>query len=85
MATKVLVDAGLKVAVIEAGPYFDPANPDQQTQFKWPYESPCRVAGTKRFFGEYDIAYSEWDEDGNLLTYSNQCFFSIFKIYKDRL
>lgn len=30
MATKVLADAGLKVAVVEAGPYFDPANPEQQ-------------------------------------------------------
>ncbi|MBT3443761.1 MAG: GMC family oxidoreductase, partial [Flavobacteriaceae bacterium] len=32
MATKVLADAGLKVAVVEAGPFFDPANPEQQTQ-----------------------------------------------------
>ena len=30
MATKVLADSGLKVAVIEAGPFFDPANPAQQ-------------------------------------------------------
>jgi len=29
MATKVLANAGLKVAVVEAGPYFDPANPEQ--------------------------------------------------------
>ena len=27
MATKVLSEAGLKVAVVEAGPFFDPANP----------------------------------------------------------
>ena len=25
MATKILADAGLKVAVVEAGPFFDPA------------------------------------------------------------
>ena len=31
MATKILAEAGLKVAVIEAGPFFDPANPEQQT------------------------------------------------------
>ena len=42
MATKILADSGLKVAVIEAGPFFDPANPAQQTQLKWPHESPRR-------------------------------------------
>ena len=52
MSTKVLAEAGLKVAVVEAGPYFDPANPAQQTQMKWPYESPRRGAGTRRAFGE---------------------------------
>ena len=35
MATKVLSEAGLKVAVVESGPYYDPANPDQMTQLKW--------------------------------------------------
>ena len=48
MATKTLADAGLTVAVVEAGPFFDPADPAQQTQLKWPYESPRRGAGTKR-------------------------------------
>ncbi len=64
MASKVLADAGFKVAVIEAGPFFDPANPEQQTQFKWPYESPRRGAGTQRDFGEYDMAYGGWDING---------------------
>ena len=64
MATKVLADSGLKVAVIEAGPHFDPANPDQQTQFKWAHESPRRGAGTQRDFGEYDMAYGGWDIEG---------------------
>jgi len=36
MATKVLANAGLKVAVVDVGPYFDPANTEQQTQLKWP-------------------------------------------------
>ena len=27
MATKILSEAGLSVAVVEAGPYYDPANP----------------------------------------------------------
>jgi len=64
MATKVLADAGLKVAVMEAGPFFDPANPEQRTQLKWPYESPRRGAGTQRDFGEFDMAYGGWNIDG---------------------
>jgi len=64
MATKILADAGLKVAVVEAGPFFDPADPAQQTQLKWPYESPRRGAGTKRVFGEYDMAYGGWEIEG---------------------
>ena len=51
MATKVLADSGLKVAVIEAGPHFDSANLDQQTQFKWAHESPRRGAGTQEILG----------------------------------
>ena len=43
MATKILADAGLKVAVVEAGPFYDPKNPDHMTQLKWPPgESPRR-------------------------------------------
>ena len=64
MATKVLADAGLKVAVMEAGPFFDPANPEQRTQLKWPYESPRRGAGTQRDFGEFDMAYGGWNIEG---------------------
>lgn len=64
MATKVLADAGLKVAVVEAGPYFDPADPKTRTQLKWPYESPRRGAGTQRDFGEFDMAYGGWEIEG---------------------
>ena len=46
MATKVLSEAGLKVAVVESGPYYDPANPEQMTQLKWAWQSPRRGAGT---------------------------------------
>ena len=31
MATKVLSEAGLSIAVVEAGPYYDPASPEQMT------------------------------------------------------
>ena len=41
------------VALVESGPYFDPANPEQQTQLKWPWESPRRGAGTNRAFGDF--------------------------------
>ena len=34
MATKVLSEAGHSVAVVEAGPYFDPADPTTMTQLK---------------------------------------------------
>jgi len=64
MATKVLAEAGLKIAVMEAGPYFDPKNPEQMTQLKWPYESPRRGAGTHRAFGEFDAAYGGWEIEG---------------------
>ena len=64
MATKILSEAGLSVALVEAGPYYDPANPEQMTQMKWPYESPRRGAGTTRPFGDYDQAYGGWDIEG---------------------
>ncbi|MEZ4859349.1 MAG: GMC family oxidoreductase [Flavobacteriaceae bacterium] len=64
MATKVLADAGLKVAVVEAGPFFDPADEKTRTQLKWPYESPRRGAGTQRDFGEFDMAYGGWEIEG---------------------
>ena len=68
MATKVLSEAGLKIALVEAGPYFDPADPDQQTQMKWPYESPRRGAGTQRAFGDFDMAYGGWEIEGEPYT-----------------
>jgi choline dehydrogenase-like flavoprotein len=61
MATKQLADAGLNVAVVEAGPYFDPADPKTMTQLKWPYESPRRGAGTDRAFGEWDMSWGDWE------------------------
>ena len=79
MATKVLADAGLKVAVIEAGPFFDPANPEQQTQLKWPYQSPRRGAGTTRAFGEFDMAYGGWEINGEPYTQIGDSQFDWFR------
>ncbi len=68
MATKILSEAGLNIAVIEAGPFFDPAAPEQRTQLKWPYESPRRGASTTRPFGDFDSAYGGWDIEGEPYT-----------------
>ena len=68
MATKILSDAGLKIAVVEAGPYFDPANPVQMTQLKWPWESPRRGSGTTRAFGDFHMSYGDWEVDGEPYT-----------------
>lgn len=82
MATKILSEAGLSIALVEAGPHFDPANPDQMTQMKWPYESPRRGGGTTRFFGDYDQAYGGWDIEGE--PYS-QVGDSDFKWFRSRM
>ena len=79
MATKVLSEAGLKVAVLEAGPHFDPANPDQLTQMKWPYQSPRRGAGTSRAFGDFDMAYGGWDIEGEPYTRAEGTNFDWFR------
>ena len=64
MATKILTDSGLNVALMEAGPFFDPANPDQQLHLKWPYVSPRRGKGSTRAFGEFHASYGDWEVDG---------------------
>ncbi len=79
MATKILSEAGLKVAVVEAGPFFDPADPDQMTQLKWPYESPRRGASTTRPFGDFDTAYGGWDIEGEPYTKEKGTDFKWFR------
>ncbi len=61
MTAKVLAENGLKVAIIEAGPYFDPADKQMKTQLRWPWESPRRGASTTRPFGDYNAAFGGWD------------------------
>lgn len=79
MAAKVLSDAGLKVALLEAGPKYDPADPEQQTQLKWPWESPRRGASTTRPFGDFDAAYGGWEIDGEPYTQKNGTQFDWFR------
>ena len=75
MATKILSDAGLKIALVEAGPYFDPANPDQMTQMKWPWESPRRGSGTTRAFGDFHMSYGDWKVEGEPYTIEKETNF----------
>ena len=68
MATKILSEAGMKVALIEAGPFFDPKDPKTMTQMKWPWESPRRGAGSTRAFGDYDMSWGDWKVEGEPYT-----------------
>ncbi len=68
MAAKVLSEAGLNIAVVEAGPFFDPADPEQKTQLRPPWESPRRGASNVRAFGDFDMAYGGWEIDGEPYT-----------------
>lgn len=65
MSAKVLSEQGLSVAIVEAGPFFDPADPVTKTQMRWSHESPRRGRGTKlRPFGDFDMALGGWDIEG---------------------
>lgn len=66
MAGYILAHAGLKVLMLEAGPFFDPAK--DALQLRWPWESPRRGAGTTRPFGDFDAAYGGWELDGEPYT-----------------
>ncbi len=66
MAGYVLANAGLKVLMLEAGPFFDPAK--DALQMRWPWESPRRGASTIRPFGDFDAAYGGWELDGEPYT-----------------
>lgn len=79
MSTKILSEAGFKVAVLEAGPYFDPAAPDQKTQLKWPWESPRRGASSVRPFGDFDSAYGGWEIEGEPYTTKDNTSFDWFR------
>lgn len=64
MAAYMLAKAGAKVCLLEAGGYFDPADPKYITQLKNPWESPRRGASTTRPFGDFDAAWGGWQIDG---------------------
>lgn len=69
MSAKILAENGLNVAIIEAGPFFDPAQDQYRSQLRPAWESPRRGASTPlRNFGDWDAAYGGWDIDGEPYT-----------------
>lgn len=80
MAALQLAKAGAKVALLEAGGYFDPADPKYITQLKWPWESPRRGASTPfRSFGDFDAAWGGWELMGEPYTRKNGTEFDWFR------
>ncbi len=77
MAGYVLAHAGLKVLMLEAGPFFDPAK--DALQLKFSYESPRRGASTTRAFGDFDAAYGGWELDGEPYTTKDKTEFNWFR------
>jgi choline dehydrogenase-like flavoprotein len=78
MAGYVLANAGVKVLMLEAGPYFDPAK--HSAQLKWNYESPRRGASTfERSFGDFDAAFGGWQLDGEPYTTKDDTYFDWFR------
>jgi choline dehydrogenase-like flavoprotein len=79
MAAKILAEAGLTVAVLEAGGDFDPAKEEYRTQLKWPWESPRRGANTQRAFGDFDAAWGGWEIEGEPYTRAEGTKFDWFR------
>jgi len=79
MASKILAESGLNVAVLEAGPMFDPKDDEDRTQLRWPWESPRRGANNVRAFGDFDSAYGGWEIDGEPYTRKDGTKFDWFR------
>ncbi|WP_116106454.1 GMC family oxidoreductase [Lewinella sp. IMCC34191] len=68
MTARRLAENGLNIAIIEAGPFFDPTDKEMATQLRWPWESPRRGASTTRPFGDFNAAFGGWDIPGEPYT-----------------
>jgi choline dehydrogenase-like flavoprotein len=78
MAAYMLSKAGIKVALLEAGPMYDPAK--NVTQLKFPYESPRRGASSSfRPFGDFDASYGGWEIEGEPYTQKDGTKFDWFR------
>ncbi len=80
MAGYILAKAGVKVLMLEAGPFFDPAK--DSMQLKWPWQSPRRGASTKeRAFGDFDAAFGGWEIEGEPYTHKEGTEFTWFRSF----
>lgn len=79
MSAKILAEAGLSVAVMEAGGDYDPALDEYRTQLRWPWESPRRGASIHRPFGDFDAAWGGWEIDGEPYTRKDGTSFDWFR------
>lgn len=79
MSAKILAEAGLSVAVMEAGGDYDPALDEYRTQLRWPWESPRRGASIHRPFGDFDAAWGGWEIDGEPYTRKEGTSFDWFR------
>src|SRR5690625_1131677 len=79
MASKILSEAGLSVAVLEAGGFYDPAMEEYRTQLRWPWESPRRGASVVRPFGDFDAAWGGWEIPGEPYTTTSGTYFDWFR------
>ena len=80
MAAYQLTKAGAKVCMLEAGGYYDPADPKYITQLKNPWDSPRRGASSKfRSFGDFDAAWGGWDLEGEPYTQKDGSEFMWFR------
>lgn len=79
MAAKILSEAGLSVALLEAGGDYDPAEEEYRTQLRWPWESPRRGANTQRAFGDFDAAWGGWEIEGEPYTRKDGTRFDWFR------
>jgi choline dehydrogenase-like flavoprotein len=77
MSGYVLANAGIKVLMLEAGPFFDPAK--DSLQLKWPYESLRRGGNATRPMGDFDAAYGGWEIEGEPYTQKDGSEFQWFR------
>ena len=77
MAAYILANAGVKVLMLEAGPFFDPKK--DSLQLKWPYESLRRGGNATRPMGDFDAAYGGWEIEGEPYTQVNNSKFEWFR------
>ncbi len=79
MAAKVLTEAGAEVALLEAGPMWDPVADSKM--FAWSYDSPRRGATTKerQFGSEFNACLGGWDIEGEPYTQTEGTRFDWFR------